>query len=295
LDYENQRAGKEIGEPAIWRSTNLIKALRSPSLLGHVVIHKDEDGKPLPVPVSLRDVDGSPFLRAGPIIDRVTFDRLQQSLNEMNNRKGPYRKSNALLLRILFCGVCGQAMYLRTGKGDRKFYACVSSSLGRSCGNATARQEVADSQVLQYIDGYGHIDPGQRIYDPGEDKSGELAELDAEMADAAKYVGTPAFRSGPAKDALDERLAAMAARREELASAEYRPGMHRWVPTGRTLRQTWDGFDQIGRNEFLRNLGIKIRYYPDRTFSWDTSFSVGMRMFGQARDGVIWEDRELTG
>jgi site-specific DNA recombinase len=104
-----QHQGREV-RGYEWHSQGLKRSLTSETLLGYAV----SGGKPV------RADDGSPVIRADPILTREVFDRLGVELADRENRKEPTKRSTGLLLQILYCGVCGKPAYRLKGGTGRK-------------------------------------------------------------------------------------------------------------------------------------------------------------------------------
>jgi site-specific DNA recombinase len=96
-------------------------------------------------------------------------------------------------------------------------------------------------------------------YDPGEDTTKEIAEIDAKLASLAASV-TRFPEGSAALDALLREVDALTSRRNDLAARPYRPAGYRYRPTGKTFREYWDELDAQGRNQYLRNHKVRIEY-----------------------------------
>lgn len=287
-----------------WRSGNLTKALRSPTLLGQVVVSQQtkEAGKRVRgVPEVLRGDDGAPVIRSEPVLDRQTFDRLQAALDDMAGKRSPYRKSEALLLQVLFCGVCGTAMYLNRGRNGRPYYRCGSKAYGGECDNRSVRMDYADEMMTSMLlDDLGDLEIARREWDDGEDTAAELAEVDAQLTDIAEVWGTGPFRSGPARERLRARMDALERRRVELAETPYRAAGWVYAPTGQTFREHWDELDAQGRNRFLRDHSVRMEFrqkpgegmYIDNFFGEFPSMIRAINPAADLRapDGTRWID-----
>lgn len=249
---------------AQWRTSNLVRALRSPTMLGYAVSapQATKNGKRIRGEAQiLRNDDGSPVQRAEPILDRVTYDRLCTRLNEINGKRPAYRSTRALLLRVLFCGVCGRPAYHNQGRASRLYYRCSAASYRTSCGNRGWLAEEAEELVVGHLMyALGSLGMVRRVWEPGEDHAAELAEIDAQLTDLADIWGTGPFRSEAARDRLSARIAALEARRAELSAQPQRPAGWRYEPTGETFRQHWDRLDAHGRNAWLRDNGVRVSY-----------------------------------
>jgi site-specific DNA recombinase len=271
-DHGRQRAGREM-KGARWRSGNLVKLMRSPTLLGQIVISPvigTKGGKKVyGEPEVLRGDDGKPIIRAEPVLDQMTFNRLQEALDRKNGKRGSYQKSKALLLRVIHCGVCGLPMYHIKGR-SKVYYRCPSASYGTSCGNKSVPVEEADQLVTEHLlNDYGHVERMRRIYDPGSDVAAELAEVDAELTDVAGLIGGGLFKSGPARERLEARAKALSARREQLAAQEYREAGYIYERTGETFAERWAKLDDQEKNALLRDNGVRLDYTPG---DWHITF-----------------------
>jgi site-specific DNA recombinase len=75
-------------------------------------------------------------LRATPILTRKVFDRLAVELSGRENRTEPTKRSTGLLLRVVYCGVCGKPAYrLKGGPGRSPRYRWSSAQYEELCGN----------------------------------------------------------------------------------------------------------------------------------------------------------------
>lgn len=257
-----------------WAVSNLARELQSPTLLGQVVRREaitGENGQPLRKngrkvygPKQVVFKDGKPLVRAEPIITEAEFQRLQKALD---SRKGTPRSgqqaSNALLLQVLFCGICGRPMYQQKGR-TFFYYRCAAANYQESCGNTMVRNTVVDEfatdQLMELMGDLPHVIP---VYDPGEDTTKEIAEIDAKLASLAASV-TRFPEESAALEALLKEVDALTARRSELAARPYRPAGYRYRSTGQTFRQYWAGLDQQGRNQYLRNHKVRLEYSKRR-------------------------------
>ena len=91
------------------------------------------------------------------IVDRETFDTVQQLMNRRNSRTegGNFAASPILLAGICHCGICGGTMTLRTGQNGRyRYYTCASRARTgpTSCGGLTVRMDLVDAAVVHYLE-----------------------------------------------------------------------------------------------------------------------------------------------
>lgn len=99
-----------------------------------------------------------------PLIDRETFDTVQKLLQARNPKTElPARVviGPTLLTGICYCGNCGGAMTIRTGKGGRyRYYACsIKARQGETgCKGRAIPMDKLDNMVVRHIE--------QRLLDP---------------------------------------------------------------------------------------------------------------------------------
>mgnify|MGYP001948192193 CR=1 FL=1 len=200
------------------------------------------------------------MVRSEPLISRMRFDQLQDALDGRNH--GPKRRKNPVspLLQVIFCGLCGRACYRQRGR-HFDYWRCSSAQYRETCGNSGWRLEEAEQLVEdQLLAEFGDVPRMRRVFVPGDNTAEELAEVEAELADIAALVGTPAFRAGKARETLDARIRALSARRDELqARPVVEPG-YRYEPTGETFSEAWERFTADERNQFLRENGVRLEF-----------------------------------
>lgn len=241
-----------------WSVTPLKRALLSETLLGYAVSKG----------AILRNDDGSPVVRSEPILSRESFEALRVELTGRSQRGEPTVRSTALLLRVIHCGVCGRPVYKFNGGSHSKYprYRCSSMTKATRCGNKTIPVSRPDSLVEKTILGMlGESEHLERVWDSGSDNSAELSSINDELTDLVSQIGTPAFRSGtPQRDALDARIAGLAARQEQLLSEEVKPAGWVWKPTGKPFAAWWGRQDVVSRNIWLRSMNVRMTYDHDR-------------------------------
>jgi site-specific DNA recombinase len=151
-----------------WSTTQLKRSLTSPAMLGHAVSKG----------TSLRNDDGSPVVRSEPILTREVFDRIGVQLSSRGKRGEPTKRSTSLLLRVIYCGVCGEPVYRFNGGRHSQFprYRCRSIQRRKPCGNRTIRldhiDELVEGVVLRML---GTSERLERNRDSRSDHSAELA------------------------------------------------------------------------------------------------------------------------
>jgi site-specific DNA recombinase len=92
-----------------------------------------------------------------PIIGREQFDAVQRLMTNRNPRTVHSRfvSGSTLLGGICFCGICGGAMTLRTGKsGQYRYYTCCSRARTgpKGRGGLTVPMNQVDNAVIDYLE-----------------------------------------------------------------------------------------------------------------------------------------------
>ncbi|WP_455900762.1 recombinase family protein [Rhodococcus gordoniae] len=273
-DRMNAHLGREL-KGYEWTSGGLKRSMTLPTMLGYATVRepkrdatgeimRDARGRKMyEAEDVLRGPDGSPVQRAEPILTKHVFDQLGVELAGRENRKEPTKRSSALLLRVIHCGVCGRPCYrLKGGQGRRPRYRCSSAQYKSTCGNSSVvmeeLDELVESSVLALM---GDSERLQRVWDAGEDNAAELADVDNTLADLVSQLGRGPYRAGtPQRAALDANIEALDKRREELAAATTRPAGWTWQPTGETFRDWWESLDLTQRNVYLRTMGVRVTF-----------------------------------
>ena len=236
-----------------WRNRGLIRAITSPALLGYATT-----GDP---PEILRDTDGSPIVRAAPVVDAERLSRVRETLDSYKTTRSAYRTSQGLLTGVLFCGVCEAPMYRKVSK-QHAYYRCSSAVYRKSCGNRGVRQDFIEPLVEELIlDDFGDVERFRRVWDSGDDPAQELAEVNAELEDLAGQLGSPAFRPGtPQRKTLELRIEKLAERQAALETRPRREAGYRYEPTGETFREWWDRTGLKDRNQYLRDTKVRVTF-----------------------------------
>ncbi|RUP04760.1 MAG: recombinase family protein [Mycobacterium sp.] len=289
-----------------WHSSRLKAFLTSQTLLGRVVSREqltDAHGRPqrdakghklFGDDVLVRGDDGSPVVRAEPILSRDVFQRVQAELETREVRSDPTSRTTGLLLRIIYCGVCGSPAYrLKGGPGRKPRYRCAShqGSSVQACGNKTIALDYADAEVeRQILQNMGPLERKRRVWFAGNDHTDELSEIDAALTDIAEVIGTGQFKRGTTQRALlDERLAHLTTRQTELASVPSQPPGWVYEPTGETLADWWADASDEEKNIWLRQYGFR---YEWRSHSGDNGRIV-VDEFNQVGDLTLDLDADM--
>ena len=169
-----------------------------------------------------------------PLIDLEIFEAVQKRLQVNNPKVTPPRVVSGpnLLTGICYCGNCGGAMTLRTGKNGRyRYYACsIRARQGETgCKGRAIPMDKLDRIVVSHIE-ERLLDP-ERIEDvlaslldrrqeSVERRSQHITELNQRAAEADMrlkrlYEAIEAGSLDPAESALGERIAGLTAIRDQ--------------------------------------------------------------------------------
>lgn len=252
-----------------WHVSILVAMLRSPALMGYQlrreVLGVDQHGKKIyGKPEIVRDEDDKPILRAQPILDPVTWTKLQARLDEMNAKRGPYKGTHALLLGVLKCGVCRQNMYYNRGR-SAPYYRCASYATGRPCGNKSIRADVAEGFLTELLLGeFGAMERCVKVFVPGEDHAAELEQIRVTLDDLTTLLTKPTYRQGTnQRERLDRHIERLAQRETRLEAKPTVPDSYRLEGTGQTFGEYWHSMDLHEQNIYLRDHGVTVTFQGD--------------------------------
>ncbi|MDD7925015.1 zinc ribbon domain-containing protein [Actinomycetospora chibensis] len=169
----------------------------------------------------------------------------------------------ALLTGVLFCGRCGGKMYRNVRKDRRNLYHCRSNS-GKHCGNGTVACDTLDAVVADdLMKNFGEFPHGRREYVHGTDNGSTIAEIDAELESYAAAVGR--FPAGsPSWKSMMSNVDSLTARRGELMAQPQVASGWQHVRSGQTFAAFWNGLNEVGRNDFLRDNHVRVELARER-------------------------------
>ncbi|MEU4577250.1 recombinase family protein [Nonomuraea sp. NPDC023979] len=265
LDVQRVRAGKEP-KGALWRVGNLIKLLRSKTLLGQYEAQGSEYDSPTGERKVVRGSDGMPVQRAEPLISLAEWERLQAALDGNSNKRAGNRKGGSPLLQVAYCAVCARPLYRNpSGHGDWFSYRCSAKAVsGLSCGNGSIRDNVLEARVEEAIlERIGHLPRHVKVHVPGEDHSEALEQAQMALTELSEQLGAMTSKSG--RQAVLAQITALDERIAKLETMPSRPSSIEWLPTGETFGEHWSRLDTEGRGRFLRSAGVRVEVlkWPD--------------------------------
>ena len=137
-----------------WGSSSVYNTLTAPTYIG-----EHHFNKRVAKTGEFKGQEEHVVIAVPPIVTREQFEAVQRS---MNLRRPTTAHSQAycgptLLGGIIFCGECGGAMTLRTGRGNggqyRYYTCCTRARTGETgCGGVTVREDAADAAVIHHLE-----------------------------------------------------------------------------------------------------------------------------------------------
>lgn len=253
----NER-GLTTSRGAHWRSKTLKFALLNPAVIGkRQTTDPDTDEQVLH--------DG----QWEPIMDRVTWDRLQDILTDPRRTWEPLSGSYAARLALggglTVCDLCGKLLVSQRRQGRSRLICHKQATNG--CGRLAIDYEQLEEFVLSLV--WASLDTPEVAASRGRRvESAEDVEIRQEIRDieALHDKNYDAWQDGLVdkdrylrrKAELDHRLEAAEKRREDLMSGLMLDG----VPTLEAARERWDRGDVPWRRAFISALVREIRVRP---------------------------------
>lgn len=204
--------------------------------------------------------DGVPQQRAEPLVSSELFYAAQAKIEERTQKQDGSRRADApaMLTGVAYCGTCGFKLYRNVRTDRRDVYRCNSSQKGKTCGNGTMICELLDSEVSDYVvSRIGDVPHVRREYVPGSDNGATIAQIDAQLMTYVNSLGSFTVGTAP-YDAMMTRVEGLNAKRTELESEETVEAGWRYVPTGQTFAEFWEGQTVEQRNDYLRDNGVSV-------------------------------------
>jgi site-specific DNA recombinase len=219
----------------LWSAGSLSNLFRNPVLIGRRT-----------------DAKGKTILRAEPILDRATWNKLQAKQSARAKTTGTIPKS--LLTGIAICGLCGGPMYrlASAAKGKKyTYYRCHGNERNPSKCRNMIRLETLDAHVEEFINGpFGDHPASELITIPGHGHEDEIAEVEQDLRELAY----------DASDFLD-RQAELLAERKRLRALPMIPTRTEPVLTGDKIRDYWATLDTDGKRAYLNRISMTVKVF----------------------------------
>jgi hypothetical protein len=228
----------------VWRPTALRAIMGNPALTGR-----------------RKNAKGRTELRFEPILDQVTFDRLQARLAE-NPRHGTISDEPALLAGVIFCAGCQGIMhqkvvYTRRKDGSKRYheyYRCNGSPREPStCQNMIPMADADDHVGGWVTDVIGRMELIERRMIPGSGHDEAISSVDTDIRDLDLDDD----------DYLTKHQALMA-ERKRLKALPAEPSKVVERPAGIKVAKHWEMLDKQGKRRFLLAGQIKVMALSER-------------------------------
>ncbi|WP_146247267.1 recombinase family protein [Micromonospora arborensis] len=266
LDAQRKRAGKATTGTE-WRVANLLKMLRSHTLLGYAEMTETRtkaDGTKETFTRLVRGEDGLPLRRADPIVSSADWERLQEALRKNANPNAGNRVGGSPLLRVAYCE-CGEPLYRNRGRAGMYYRCGLRARAGRNCpkGMTSIPAHVLEHVAEQFFMAIaGDLEVMRRVFVPGSDHAADLAEVEESLAELREHQAAGIFRGERGKAEFRQMYRSLEDRREVLEALPSEPDRWELEPTGQTYRERWESLSTVAeRNREMREAGLKVIAY----------------------------------
>ncbi|GAA1940490.1 recombinase family protein [Amycolatopsis minnesotensis] len=264
-----ERGEKPQGES--WTVNQLMRILTSLATQGI----KLANGKPV------LDDEGRPVRVGPPTFSGEVWDQLQGLLKERSGEPRKRRHSTNPLLGVGKCGECGASLRQRSqttpaGKTHR-YYVCGRSP--KACLGVSIRADDAEEIVAQtFLEDCGSLVVLRRVFQPGEDHSYELAEVEQTIESLREDRALGLF-SGPEDEArYRDQMRALIARRDVLRALPSRVAGWIYEPTGTTYAEDWASAEVERRRKLLTEAGVVFRLHEPNQWAVEVPDDMKDRM-----------------
>jgi site-specific DNA recombinase len=256
-----------------WAQNSLRRLLGNPALMGR-----------------RKDASGRTILKFKPILDEVTFRRVQAELERRAKPRGA-QSDESLLSGIIHCANCGRPMsyrktYAELANGERAYhyyYRCHGTAREPSRCKNMITVDFADEAMSSWVtDVIGYHEVILRTIVPGHGHEEEITDVEAEIR--ALDLDDPEY---------DTKSAALRAERKRLKELPAVPAEVREEPSGLTVREFWESLESVEvKREWLKSGQVKILAYkppvkgpapegaPGLTFSVEALFGADWSILG---------------
>ncbi|WNN93698.1 serine integrase [Arthrobacter phage CallinAllBarbz] len=251
-----------------WSVQALLGILTGDAILGRVTTRGE----------LVRDEHGIPSQIWPPIVTLDESARLRATLAP-RRAVGPRLKASRLLSGLIFCSSCGRSMVVqrrrtpRTRDGKTFYeataYRCRAKGSGIVCeAPVSIDADKCEAEVVSsFLGAVGRLPVVEEVVSAPDPV--ELAEVEEAIQDTARAMADP---DAMIPDLVD-RLTALRARREELASAP-RETISAMIETGATFAEEWTARESLEARRSLLSAAIDhvsiapsgagVRYDPSR-------------------------------
>jgi hypothetical protein len=221
-----------------WRPTALRAIMGNPALIGR-----------------RKDAKGKTVLRFEPVLDQVTWQRMQDRLAG-NPLHIPLVDEPALLSGVIWCATCKgilhqKRVYTRRKDGSKKYHAyykCDGTPIKPSTCMNMIRMADADESVSGWVtEVIGRMQLIERVVVPGSGHEDEIASVESDIRELD--LDSPDYLA---------RHQALMAERRRLKALPAEPSKVMERPTGIKVRDYWERMDKQARRRFLLAGQVKV-------------------------------------
>ncbi|MFD7750663.1 recombinase family protein [Streptomyces sp. NPDC059757] len=267
LDAQRIRSGKEP-KGALWRMGNLVKMLRSHTLLGLSEVTEEitlSDGSKEKRTVIVEDENGLPLQRAEPLISRDEWERVGKQLDANANPRAGNRTGGSPLLRVAFC-TCGQPLYRNKGRTGQYYRCAIKAVAGAQCEqNRSISAPLLEERVEEvFLSHAGDIEIVRRVFRPGIDYTRQIEEVSRSLERLREDRNAGLYDSTDGRDYWVKAVKSREAKLTELRSLPTRPDRWEEIPTGETYAERWAKLGTAAeRAKELRTAGLTVAVHND--------------------------------
>src|SRR5258708_24800089 len=253
-DHARAPAGRPV-RGRLWAAQTLMGMLRSQGLLGYVTYKAD----------AVRGPDGTPIIRATPIISETEWDQVQHELDNPARAKRRRRtQTPSLLLGVAKCAICGANCYLgASGRGDMYYRCRTHSRAAQHRVQCPALQlRMASLNALAealFVAQVGHVEVLERVYRPGVDYANEIALLHRSIAAVRGEFDSGGYSYPGGQEDYEERVSRLSGRLRELADQPVTKAGYDYRPTGQTFREKLDASTIPKRRALVFSAGFQLQ------------------------------------
>lgn len=267
LDGSSLRAINRDIAPDSWNTSNVKEALSSPRSMGWKTTNR---GRTI-----VTDETGEPIRMADPIFDNDTWEQIQQALARRSDDRSRVQHSPNPMLGVGLCGKCGATLTQKISNRKladgtpitHRYYHCSRNP--NQCRNTNVRAETLE-QLLeeQILEEYGDVAVTEKSWQPGNDQSAELAQVEEQIRRLRAEEETGLVVTKEDHDHWLKRMKAAVDRRTAVLALE--PQKAGWVykETGETFSSLWGAATWVERRDMLSERGVKLEVFSGNPLHW---------------------------
>jgi hypothetical protein len=194
-----------------------------------------------------------------PILKPALLIRLREVLATKKPRPKAAPRKARLLSGLVFCGICGRKMYVKSS-GGYALYGCVGASAGANCPSPRIQATQFEPYVEDYVRNHvGHHAVIEEVAVVGETDPTALFEVE----EAIRHTMAAMEDDDADMPALMERLAMLKGMRKERREEAAAPAvLYQLQPTGLTWAETYENASLAEKQALMAKEVEAIRVFP---------------------------------